>query len=105
MEAAGLGKNPLAPTELLKELEDDLEEPAGPTMMSKEARQLMLSGQGQAGLQAWKVNLSIPTHPLRGRPLPVNAFQTMFKHLPLVSTFLLSFVECMCMARSRTMRG
>ena len=53
--AAELGENPLAPTELLKELEDGPEEPAGPTMMSKEARQLMLSGQGQAGLQAWKV--------------------------------------------------
>lgn len=55
--AAGeLGENPLAPTEVLKELEDGPEEPAGPTMMSKEARQLMLSGQGQAGLQAWKVS-------------------------------------------------
>ncbi|BDA46451.1 5'-3' exoribonuclease 1 [Coccomyxa sp. Obi] len=52
--AAGLGENPLAPTELLRELEPEVEEPAGPTMMSKEARQLMLSGQGQAGLQAWK---------------------------------------------------
>lgn len=52
---AGLGQNPLASTEVLKELEDEVEEPKGPTMMSREARELMLSGQGQAGLQAWKV--------------------------------------------------
>lgn len=39
-----------------------MEEPAGPTMMSKEARQLMLSGQGQAGLQAWKVRGAVPRH-------------------------------------------
>lgn len=62
--AAGLGENPLAPTELLKELEPEVEEPAGPTMMSKEARQLMLSGQGQAGLQAWKVRGAVSRHPV-----------------------------------------
>lgn len=31
------------------------EQPAEPTMMSLEARQMFLSGQGQDGLQMWKV--------------------------------------------------
>jgi hypothetical protein len=68
--AAELGENPLAPTELLKELEveDGPEEPKGPTMMSREARQLMLSGQGQAGLQAWKVGISTPVCTSSGKP-------------------------------------
>ena len=40
---------------LLGGLEEE-EEPKGPTMMGREARQLMLSGQGAAGLAAWKVH-------------------------------------------------
>ena len=44
---------------LLEALEDPAEAPpppaSEPTMMSREARALMLSGQGQAGLQLWKV--------------------------------------------------
>ena len=62
LAASGLGENPVAPAEnlaLLGGLEED-DAPKGPTMMGREARQLMLSGQGAAGLAAWKVN----QHPL-----------------------------------------
>ena len=60
LAASGLGENPVAPAEnlaLLGGLEED-EAPKGPTMMGREARQLMLSGQGAAGLVAWKVRLT-----------------------------------------------
>ena len=63
MGKAELGENPVAAAAdlaLLGGLEEE-EEPKGPTMMGREARQLMLSGQGAAGLAAWKV------HP---QPLP-----------------------------------
>lgn len=57
--APGLGENPVAAADnlaLLGALEGEEEAPKeGPTMMGREARQLMLSGQGAAGLQAWKV--------------------------------------------------
>ena len=42
---------------MLGGLEED-EAPKGPTMMGREARHLMLSGQGAAGLAAWKVRFS-----------------------------------------------
>ncbi len=60
LAASGLGENPVAPAEnlaLLGALEEG-EAPKGPTMMGREARQLMLSGQGAAGLVAWKVGVS-----------------------------------------------
>ena len=62
MGQAKLGENPVAAAAdlaLLGGLEEE-EEPKGPTMMGREARQLMLSGQGAAGLAAWKVH----PHPL-----------------------------------------
>jgi len=34
----------------------------GPTMMSKEARQLFLNGGGEAALQAWKVRRCFACH-------------------------------------------
>ena len=41
---------------LLEALEEEAPaKPAEPTMMSKEARALVMSGQGKAGLQLWKV--------------------------------------------------
>ncbi len=56
------GEDPVAAAAKLRELAGALEEggpeeeaAAAPTMMSREARQLMLSGQGAAGLAAWKV--------------------------------------------------
>ena len=58
MGQAKLGENPVAAADnlaLLGGLEEE-EEPKGPTMMGREARQLMLSGQGAAGLAAWKVH-------------------------------------------------
>ena len=58
MGQAKLGENPVAAAAdlaLLGGLEEE-EEPKGPTMMGREARQLMLSGQGAAGLAAWKVH-------------------------------------------------
>lgn len=60
LAASGLGENPVAPAEnlaMLGGLEEE-EAPKGPTMMGREARQLMLSGQGAAGLAAWKVRSS-----------------------------------------------
>eukprot|EP00884_Botryococcus_braunii_P018818 jgi/Botrbrau1/561/Bobra.0010s0030.1 len=53
--AATLGEASLDDLALMVELEGE-EEPvaAAPTMMSKEARQLFLSGDPNAGLQAWK---------------------------------------------------
>ena len=57
MGQAKLGENPVAAAAdlaLLGGLEEE-EETKGPTMMGREARQLMLSGQGAAGLAAWKV--------------------------------------------------
>jgi hypothetical protein len=62
----GLGENPVAPTEnlaLLGALEGEEEAPKGPTMMGREARELMLSGQGTAGLAAWKVIPAAVQHP------------------------------------------
>ena len=55
---AKLGENPVAAAADLALLGGLLEEeePKGPTMMGREARQLMLSGQGAAGLAAWKVH-------------------------------------------------
>ena len=42
--------------EVLAKLEgDEKEEQEGATMMGRQARQLMLSGQGHAALQAFKV--------------------------------------------------
>ena len=73
MAASGLGGNPTAPAEnlaLLGALEED-EAPKGPTMMGREARQLMLSGQGAAGLAAWKV--SAP-HAHAQRTLPTRLY-------------------------------
>ena len=61
LAASGLGENPVAPAEnlaLLGALEEAEAPKEGPTMMGREARQLMLSGQGAAGLAAWKVSLS-----------------------------------------------
>ena len=34
----------------------------GPTMMGRQARQLMMSGQGDAGLQAFKVRCTVTPH-------------------------------------------
>ena len=67
-ELDGLGENPVAPTEnlaLLGALEGEDEAPKGPTMMGREARQLMLSGQGAAGLVAWKVTPAAAQHSLQ----------------------------------------
>ena len=64
----GLGENPVAPTEnlaLLGALEGEDQAPKGPTMMGREARQLMLSGQGAAGLAAWKVTSAAAQHSLQ----------------------------------------
>ena len=48
---------------LLEALEEEAPaKPAEPTMMSKEARALVMAGQGQAGLQLWKVG-SAQLHP------------------------------------------
>jgi len=53
-----LGENPVAAADNLALLGGLVEEdaPQGPTMMGREARELMLSGQGAAGLTAWKVS-------------------------------------------------
>ena len=61
-----LGENRVAAADNLALLGGLVEEdaPKGPTMMGREARQLMLSGQGAAGLTAWKVNTA--EHSLHG---------------------------------------
>ena len=69
--ASGLGsrtKDPVAGVappdlEVLAALEGPAaEEAAGPTMMSREARELLLSGDGMEGLQRWKVTPALPVH-------------------------------------------
>lgn len=49
------GNGDLAAAAKLEGLEDEQVEGQGPTMMGRQARQLMMSGQGDAGLQAFKV--------------------------------------------------
>lgn len=51
------GEGDLETVAKLEGLEDEQEEGQGPTMMGRHARQLMLSGQGDAGLQAFKARL------------------------------------------------
>ena len=55
--AALMGEvGPAEDLSLLEALEEEVPaKPAEPTMMSKEARALVMSGQGKAGLQLWKV--------------------------------------------------
>ena len=51
------GEGDLESAAKLEGLEDEQEEGQGPSMMGRGARQLMLSGQGDAGLQAFKASV------------------------------------------------
>ena len=63
IDAMANGNADMATAAKLEGLEDGGAEGAGPTMMGRQARQLMMSGQGDAGLQAFKV-----------QPLPLPGF-------------------------------
>ena len=51
----------LATAAKVERLEDE-QAGQGPTMMGRQARQLMMSGQGDAGLQAFKVRCAVTPH-------------------------------------------
>lgn len=55
IDAMANGNADLVTAAKLEGLEDEGGEGAGPTMMGRRARQLMMSGHGDAGLQAFKV--------------------------------------------------
>lgn len=67
LDAMANGTGDLATAAQLEGLKDEQVEGQGPTMMGRQARQLMMSGQGNAGLQAFKVH-ALTYHNVSGLP-------------------------------------